>query len=67
MKKVFLSLAVVAMFSFAACNGSAETTDTNAAAEETQIEEPAQEPVMDEAAADMAEDAPAEGETVVAE
>lgn len=28
MKKVFFALAVVAMFSFAACNGNTETTDS---------------------------------------
>ena len=42
MKKVFFALAVVAMFSFVACNGNnAETTDTTPAVEE--IQEPATE------------------------
>ena len=43
MKKVFLALAVVAMFSFVACGGSnTETTDSTSATEE-QVQEPAPE------------------------
>lgn len=43
MKKVFLALAVVAMFSFVACNGNnGETTDTTTTIEE-QIQTPAPE------------------------
>lgn len=57
MKKVFFALAVVAMFSFVACNGNnAETTDTTPAQEEM-----VQEPVAEEATCDStAVEAPAE-------
>lgn len=45
MKKVFFALAVVAMFSFVACNGNnTEAADSTATAEE-QIQEPVAEPV----------------------
>lgn len=48
MKKVFFALAVVAMFSFVACNGNAAQEDTTAQ-EPAQVEELAQEPACDEA------------------
>ena len=45
MKKVFFALAVVAMFSFAACNGNTEATDsvpdTTAVTEDQPAETPA--------------------------
>ena len=47
MKKVFLALAVAAMFSFVACNGNSEATDTTATTPE-QTEQAVQEPVCDE-------------------
>ncbi|MBQ7062975.1 MAG: hypothetical protein IJM88_06780 [Bacteroidales bacterium] len=61
MKKVFLALAVVAMFSFVACgnNGEAAVEDTTPVAE-----------VVEEAAADVeaaAEEVVAEGEAAVEE
>lgn len=56
MKKVFFALAVVAMFSFVACNGNnAEATDTTPA-EEMVEETPAEEMTCDSAAVE----APAE-------
>lgn len=68
MKKVFLALAVVAMFSFVACNGNSEAQDTTTAPEATVVEEPVQEPACDEATAEtMTEDAAAETEAAVAE
>lgn len=64
MKKVFLALAVVAMFSFVACNGNnAETTDTTPVAEE--IQEPAAEEMTCDSAA--VETPAEETETEVAE
>lgn len=39
MKKVFFALAVVAMFSFVACNGNAEATDTTPAENTEMVEE----------------------------
>lgn len=65
MKKVFLSLAVVAMFSFVACGGNEEATVDTTAQETEQIAEPA-EPVDENAVnvEEMAEDATAETETV---
>lgn len=64
MKKVFLALAVVAMFSFAACGNNAETTEEVPATEETLVEEPVQEAQDVEAAA---EEVAAEAQEVVAE
>ena len=58
MKKVFFALAVVAMFSFAACNGNAEATDTNATEETAIVEEnvaPEEEAVVEEGAEEAAE------------
>lgn len=65
MKKVFFALAVVAMFSFVACNGNnAETTDTTPA-EEQVMEPAAEEMTCDSAAVEgLAEEAT---EEVVAE
>ena len=68
MKKVFFALAVVAMFSFVACNGNAAATeDTTAAVEATEevVNEVADEAT--EAVEGMAEEAAAETEAVVAE
>ena len=68
MKKVFFALAVVAMFSFVACNGNAAAEDTTAAVEPA-IEEVA--PVATEEATEAVEGAVEEGaaeaEAVVAE
>lgn len=61
MKKVFFALAVVAMFSFAACNGSTTTEDTNAV-ENTMVDENANDQTIDEMANEaetIAEDAEA--------
>ena len=67
MKKVFFALAVVAMFSFVACNGNAAAEDTTAT--EPAIEEVAPEAVEEatETVEGMAEEAAAETEAVVAE
>ena len=67
MKKVFFALAVVAMFSFVACNGNAAAEDTTA--QEPVIEEAAQEMTEEstEAVEGMAEEVAAEAEAVVAE
>ena len=67
MKNVFFALAVVAMFSFVACNGNAAAEDTTAT--EPAIEEVAPEAVEEatEAVEGMAEEAAAETEAVVAE
>lgn len=67
MKKVFFALAVVAMFSFVACNGNAAAVDSPAV-------EPAIEEVVPEATEEAAEavegaveEVAAEAEAVVAE
>jgi len=67
MKKVFFALAVVAMFSFVACNGNAAAADTTAT--EPAIEEVAPEATEEatEAVEGMAEEAATEAEAVVAE
>ena len=67
MKKVFLALAVVAMFSFVACGGNGEEADTTA--QEVQIEEPVQEPVQEETEAveGLAEEGAEATEATVAE
>ena len=67
MKKVFFALAVVAMFSFVACNGNAAATDSNAA--DTTVAPAVNEPAPVEANADtavndMAEDTEAATEEV---
>lgn len=69
MKKVFLSLAVIAMFSFVACGGNDEPAADTTAQETTQIDEQVQNPVEDENvnADEMANDAAAETEGEVAE
>ena len=67
MKKVFFALAVVAMFSFVACNGNAAAEDTTAT--EATVEEIAPEATEEaaEAVEGMAEEVAAETEAVVAE
>ena len=68
MKKVFFALAVVAMFSFVACNGNAAATASNAA--DTTVAPAVNEPAPVEANADttavndMAEDTEAATEEV---
>ena len=66
MKKVFFALAVVAMFSFVACNGSAATEDTMT---EATVEEVAEEVVDEtaEAVEGAVEETAAEAEATVAE
>lgn len=60
MKKVFFALAVVAMFSFVACNGNnTEAADSTATAEE-QIQEPVAEPACSDT---TTVDEPADEET----
>jgi hypothetical protein len=68
MKKVFFALAVVAMFSFVACNGNAAAEDTTAAVEPA-IEEVAPEATEEatEAVEGAVEEGAAEAEAVVAE
>ncbi len=69
MKKVFFALAVVAMFSFVACNGNAAAEDTTAA-QETEMVQDAAEEIVDEnaeAVEGMAEEAATEAQKVVAE
>ena len=68
MKKVFFALAVVAMFSFVACNGNAAAEDTTATTEPA-IEEVAPEATEEatEAVEGAAEEGAAEAEAVVAE
>lgn len=68
MKKVFFALAVVAMFSFVACNGNAAAEDTTAAVEPA-IEEVALEATEEaaEAVEGAVEEVAAEAEAVVAE
>ncbi len=67
MKKVFFALAVVAMFSFVACNGSAATEDTTAPEEtiENVVDETIDEAT--EAVEGAVEDVAAEVEATVAE
>ncbi len=69
MKKVFFALAVVAMFSFVACNGNAAAEDTTAAQETEMVQEAAEEIVDEtpEAVEGMADEAAAEAQDVVAE
>ena len=56
MKKVFFALAVVAMFSFAACNGNATTSDTQKGDTTPKTEvAPAENNVQDSTVKDMAE------------
>lgn len=65
MKKVFFALAVVAMFSFVACNGSnTEATDSTPATQE--IQEPVAEPTCCDTTAAV-QDCAEETETVTAE
>ena len=68
MKKVFFAMAVVAMFSFVACNGNAAPADTTVP-EETAIEEVATEATEEctEAVEGMAEEVATEVAETVAE
>ena len=59
MKKVFFALAVVAMFSFVACNGNAAAEDTTAAVEPA-IEEVAPEAVEESDPETYEEESPEE-------
>lgn len=60
MKKVFFALAVVAMFSLAACNGAAAATDSNnadtMANTENIVDEPTTENTDSSAVQEMAEE-----------